>query len=230
MKSALLLFLALGLALLPLRAEDWTTTTGETYKNVKVLSHDAAYVTILHQDGGGKILLSTLSPDVQKRFGYDPVKAAQAIAAAAAADEQNRIALAKEKARIEAAREQFAAEALTAALFLPPPDADIPAPGTPNNPTGSVADTGYPPDNSGLVDTWDYGDWGYGGYGYGYPGYGYTYGGYRTYGNYGDHSGHGGGGWSHSSGTRGFSPGARSFSPGTYQAGLNGPVYTPPRH
>ncbi len=198
MKPLFLIFLALLLAF-PLRAEDWTTTTGETYKNVKVLSHDAAYVTILHDDGGGKIPLSTLPPYVQKRFSFNPVKADQAIAAEKAADQQNRIALANEKARIQAEREKAAADALTLALFTPPPDADIPAAGTPSNPPpqpGLVAgyETPYPP----VVDYGDYGDWGYGGYGY--PGIIYSgYGGYR----YGTSRG----GWNHSYGTRRFSPG-----------------------
>lgn len=215
--KAVLLLLALGLLLLPLRAEDWTTTTGETYKNVKVLSHDAAYVTILHEDGGGKIPLSTLSPDIQKRFDYDPAKAAQAIAAADAKEKQNRLALAQEKARIQAARQKAAADALTAALFAPPPDVDVPPAGTPNGPPpeqppGLVA--GYEIPNPPVIDysdDGDYGDFGYGGYGYGYPVYGYGYGGYGNYGNRGYH-----GGWNRN-------PGTRSFSPGAYRGGTGYP-------
>jgi hypothetical protein len=174
--------------------------TGETYKNVKVLSHDAAYVTILHEDGGGKIALSTLPPDLQKRFGYDAAKAAAVIAAQKAADQANRVALANEKARIEALREKAAADALTVALFTPPPDADVPPAGTPSNPPqpGLVAgyETPYPPE----IDYGNYGDWGYG---YGYPIV--VYGGYGAYGYRGYGSYHGG--WNRSYGTRSFSPG-----------------------
>ena len=62
MKSTLAIVL-LGLLVLPLRAEDWTTTDGKTYRNVQVVSHNAAYVTILDEDGGARLKLSKLGPE-----------------------------------------------------------------------------------------------------------------------------------------------------------------------
>jgi hypothetical protein len=194
MKTVLLLAW-LGLLLLPLRAEDWTTTEGQTYHNVQVLSHDNAYVTILHEDGGGRIPLSTLSPALQKRFDYDPAKAAQQIAATAAADQRDRAALAQEKVKSdaqEAQRQKEAAAELTAALFSPPPDADIPANHTPNSPPPDASDdapaiASEPPTE---IDDWGYGDFGYG---YGYGGFG--------------HRGYRGGGWNTAHVTHGASHG-----------------------
>jgi hypothetical protein len=189
MRSALFLFL-LGLLILPLRAEDWTTSDGKTYKNVQVLSHNAAYVTILHEDGGGRIPLSTLGPDLQKRFGYDPAAAAAVVAATKVADQQDKAALAAEKKKgqeQDARRQQEAANLLAASLFGPPPDtalftADAPSPdeveaSRPINsePPTQIDDWGY--------DAGSYGDGYYGGYTY-YPygyGYGYGYGGSRGY-------------------------------------------------
>ena len=133
-------------------------------------------MTILHEDGGGRIPLSTLGPALQKRFDYDPAKAARQIAATAAADQRDRAALAVEKAKTdaqEAQRQKEAAAELTAALFSPPPDADVPANNTPNSPPPDVSDTqaiaSEPPTE---IDDWGYGGFGYG-YGYGYGGFGY---------------------------------------------------------
>jgi len=195
----------LGLMLiLPLRAEDWTTTDGQTFHHVQVLSHDSAYVTILHEDGGGRIPLSTLGPALQKRFGYDPAKAAQEIAATAAADQRDKVALAKEKAQEDAqraARQKEAGAALAAALFSPPPDNDIPANNTPNSPPSAAANDGSALDSEPAteIDDWGYGDIGYGGYGYGYGGL--VYRGYRS------------GGWGVHGGTRAFHAGTTAAVP-----------------
>jgi hypothetical protein len=82
----------LGLTLLA-RAEDWVTTDGETYRGVKVVSHDAAFVTIMDEDGGARIPLRTLNPTLQARFGYDAAKAAALEAATEAQDRADRQAL-----------------------------------------------------------------------------------------------------------------------------------------
>ena len=70
-----------------------------------------------------------------------------------------------------------AADALTLALFSPPPDADIPANNSPNSPPPDASDApaiaSEPPTE---IDDWGYGDFGYG-YGYGYGGFGHR--GYR---------------------------------------------------
>ena len=96
MKSLALFLLTLTMVFA--RAEDWTTTDGQTYQNVKVLSHDDAYVTILDSDGGGKVPLRLLSPDLQKQFGYDAAKAKAAEDAETAQDRQDRAALAAQRA------------------------------------------------------------------------------------------------------------------------------------
>jgi hypothetical protein len=199
MRSALFLVL-LGMLLMPLRAEDWSTTDGKTYKNVQVLSHNAAYVTILHEDGGGRVPLSTLSPDLQKRFDYDPTKAAAVIAATKVADARDKEALATEKKKSDAQdaqRQQEAAELLAASLFGPPPDTALFSASTPA-PDEVEASRPIDTEPPTQIDDWGYD--GYGGYDY-YPGYGYGYGygsGYR-----GNRSYHGG--------SRGYS-GMHSFS------------------
>jgi hypothetical protein len=180
MRAALFLFL-LGLLLVPLRAEDWTTTDGKTYHNVQVLSSNAAYVTILHEDGGGRIPLSTLSPALQKRFNYDPAKAAPVIAATQVADQQDKTALVAEKKKTEAQdaqRQQEAAFILANSLFGPPPDDALFAPSAPS-PTDDQDDRPIASEPPTQIDDWggDYGDYGYyGGYGYYPSGYGYGYG------------------------------------------------------
>jgi len=111
----------------PLHAEDWITTDGQTYRNVKVLSHDDAFVTILDSDGGARVPLRTLGPDLQKRFGYDAAKAAAREAATVAADKRDRAAL---------AAQQSAA--------LAPPITPAPAPPT-LQPAPAVAPSSAPP-------------------------------------------------------------------------------------
>jgi hypothetical protein len=72
-----------------LRADDWKTTDGKVYKNVSVVKAEPDAVTILHQDGGARVPLAILSPDLQKRFHYDPVTAKTAAAAHAQAEADN---------------------------------------------------------------------------------------------------------------------------------------------
>jgi hypothetical protein len=92
-----LLALLLACSVISSRAEDWTTRDGKTFRNVTVLSHDDAYVTIMHDDGGGRVALSQLDPTLQKRFDYDPAKAAACIQATAAADQRDHAALLQEQ-------------------------------------------------------------------------------------------------------------------------------------
>jgi hypothetical protein len=58
-----------------LLADDWKTTDGKTYQDVKVVDVQPDTVTILHHDGGATIPMTHLSPEVQKQFNYDPAKA-----------------------------------------------------------------------------------------------------------------------------------------------------------
>lgn len=70
-----IIFLML-LASLPMRAEDWTTSDGKSYHDIKVVRVEADAVTILDSDGGARISLAILSPELQQKFHYDPAKAA----------------------------------------------------------------------------------------------------------------------------------------------------------
>lgn len=115
----LLLLLAIPLFV---HAEDWTTTDGKTYHGVKVLSHDAAFVTVMDADGGARIPLRTLDANLQKKFDYDATKAAITEAAITAADTRHRQELIKEEQQQTAA----AAQARQVAQQPAPTDAAAP--------------------------------------------------------------------------------------------------------
>lgn len=82
---------------LPLYAEDWTTTDGTVYQDVKVIKIEDDAVTVFYKDGGALIPLAKLSPDLQKKFSYDPVKAKAAAEARAKADATDEKKLEAEK-------------------------------------------------------------------------------------------------------------------------------------
>jgi hypothetical protein len=88
-----LLVLALALVALPAVAEDWKTTDGTVYVDVKVKLVEDDAVTILYRDGGALVPLYKLPPALQERFGYDPVKAKIAAERRAKEDAQNAAAL-----------------------------------------------------------------------------------------------------------------------------------------
>ena len=59
----------------PLPARDnwtWSTLDGKTYQNVVVAKVEPDCVTILHHDGGARIDMANLPPDIQKQLNYDP--------------------------------------------------------------------------------------------------------------------------------------------------------------
>jgi hypothetical protein len=70
-------------------AEDWTTTDGVTYQSVKVVLVEDDDITILYKDGGARIPIFKLPPELQQRFDYSPAKAKIAAAARAKADAEN---------------------------------------------------------------------------------------------------------------------------------------------
>jgi len=90
--------LVMVLLALPLYAEDWKTTDGKVYQDVKVIKVEDDAVTVLFKDGGALIPLIKLTPDLQKKFAYDPVKAKVAADARAKADAENQKKLDAEKA------------------------------------------------------------------------------------------------------------------------------------
>lgn len=89
--------LVLVLLALPLHAEDWKTTDGKVYQDVKVIKVEDDAVTVIFKDGGALIPLVKLTPDLQKKFSYDPVKAKAAADARAKAEAANQKQLDAEK-------------------------------------------------------------------------------------------------------------------------------------
>jgi hypothetical protein len=72
MISMKILFL-LAIIMLPAWGEDWTIA-GKTLHNVVVTKVCVDHVEISFDGGAGGPTLADLSPELQKRFGYDPVK------------------------------------------------------------------------------------------------------------------------------------------------------------
>ena len=95
MKSVLLASL-LVFASVNAFAEDWTTTDGTNYQNVRVVKVEDDAVTILYKDGGALIYLSKLPASLQARYNYDPVKAKAASDARVKQDQENAVAMQKE--------------------------------------------------------------------------------------------------------------------------------------
>jgi hypothetical protein len=76
MKTNMFVMLVLiGISVLPLKAEDWTVN-GKDYHNVTVGKVEPDRVHITYDGGIGTVMLSDLSPDLQKRFNYNPTQAA----------------------------------------------------------------------------------------------------------------------------------------------------------
>jgi hypothetical protein len=57
-------------------ADDFKTTGGKEYKNVKVSRVEPDGIVITFSGGIVKIPFAELSPDIQKKYGYDPAPAA----------------------------------------------------------------------------------------------------------------------------------------------------------
>jgi hypothetical protein len=124
MKTGYILFLAI-VALTAVRAEALTTRDGNVYHDYKVLSHDAGFLTILDREGGGKIPLSDLPDDLQKKYGYDKAQADAFVQATVQQDRKDRAALTTAQdleAQKQAAPRAKAASALPDAAKTPTPD------------------------------------------------------------------------------------------------------------
>ena len=91
--KAIFMAVALALSSTSVFAEDWTTTDGTNYQNVRVVRVEDDAVTILYKDGGALIFLFKLPPDLQERFDYDPIKAKAAMEARVKDDAENAKAL-----------------------------------------------------------------------------------------------------------------------------------------
>ncbi len=62
-------------AVLPLRAEDWTTTDGTTYKDATLDKVEGDTVTLRDQNGEETVSLTALTPKFQKKALYLAAKA-----------------------------------------------------------------------------------------------------------------------------------------------------------
>ena len=65
----------IALMTLPALAEDWTVN-GKDYNDVKVLKVEDDMVSVQYTGGIGRFAIADLSPELKKRFNYDPAKAA----------------------------------------------------------------------------------------------------------------------------------------------------------
>ncbi len=72
MKTAFLFLLAFGLAA---EAEDLITLDHKTYREFRVLQTNVFALKITSPSGGGWVNFTNLPPDVQSKYGYDPIRA-----------------------------------------------------------------------------------------------------------------------------------------------------------
>ena len=112
-----------------LRAEDWTTSDGKTYKAITVVKVEDDAVTILDEDGGALVPLAVLPADLQQKYHYDAAKAKIAAEKRAAAAE----------ASTQAIDDQKKAEAVQSAQPKPVVVAQNPPPAPVANSTTSAA-------------------------------------------------------------------------------------------
>lgn len=87
--KALFLIFTLLTASVPASAEDWTTSDGTCYKNVRVIRVEDDAITIIYKDGGALVPIFKLPAPLQERFDYNPAKAKAAAEARQKADAQN---------------------------------------------------------------------------------------------------------------------------------------------
>jgi hypothetical protein len=96
--------------------DDLTTRDGKVYHGYKVLSHDAGFVTIMYSDGGGKIPLSQLPDDLQKKYGYNKAQADAFVQAAIAQERRDRQAIVDEERKRQLELASQAAAPLAASM------------------------------------------------------------------------------------------------------------------
>jgi hypothetical protein len=104
----------------------FTTVTGKTYQDSKVLKIEATDIIISCTDGITQVAYAIMPPDLQKKFGWDPQKSSVINAATIRYQEQ-----------LEAAKEAAAADGANLAPSTAPPNPNMvpgmaPAPGTTN--------------------------------------------------------------------------------------------------
>jgi hypothetical protein len=107
--KAIYIVIALGIFSSVALAEDWTTTDGTKYQNVRIIRVEDDAITILYKDGGALVPIMKLPPKLQQKFDYDPVKAKVAADARAKEDAENAKKL---QAEIELANKMKQSEAV----------------------------------------------------------------------------------------------------------------------
>lgn len=68
------------------------TTTGKTYQNCRLMKVETDGIVISHTEGIMKLSFGVISPDLQKRFGYDLKVSTSLSPEQVQADEQQRLA------------------------------------------------------------------------------------------------------------------------------------------
>ena len=89
-------------------ADDFKTTDGKEYKNVKVSRVEPDGIVVITKSGISKLYFTELPKDVQERFNYDPEKAAAAYAAKVAAAQQAEELKKQRRAAYQARERQWA--------------------------------------------------------------------------------------------------------------------------
>ncbi len=76
MKTAFSCLIILS-ACVPVLADDFTTTDGKKFEGVTVKRVEADGIMVMTDSGIAKIFFTKLPEDIQKKYGFDPAKAAQ---------------------------------------------------------------------------------------------------------------------------------------------------------
>lgn len=84
-----LLIVAVALGCTDGFAEDWTTSDGINYRDVKVIRVEDDAITIIYKDGGALVPVAKLPVALQQRYHYDPIKAKTAADARAKANSES---------------------------------------------------------------------------------------------------------------------------------------------
>jgi hypothetical protein len=141
--GALLIILATTLSM---RAEDWTTADGKTYRNITIIGQEDDGVRVTYTGGVGKIPYYELSDDVLRRLGQDPVALAQKRAAAlkaqadaakAQADADAALKAQQDAAEQKKEQDEAAAAAASQQQNQPQPQNQSQSPGQPSSPNQS---------------------------------------------------------------------------------------------
>jgi hypothetical protein len=108
MKQTLIATMLVALTASFTHADDITTTDGKVYKNATILSHTVTSAMIESDNGGAIVPLANLPADLQKKLGYDPAAAKDAIAKHQAMVDASTSDMMKQATKAETARDNVA--------------------------------------------------------------------------------------------------------------------------